>query len=97
MTERSPRYEISKPVEYHVRSTGGGIQGAGRTVNISRRGVLFESQHEIGVGKRIELVVDMGDEMGAPTQLHIQGVAVRNQDGAVAVAIKKYKLKASNN
>lgn len=97
MTERSPRYEISKPVSYQVRSAGGGIQGAGRTLNISRRGILFESEHEIRVGKRVELVVDMGDQMGAPTSLHIQGVAVRNQDGAVAVAIKKYKLKPSNN
>ena len=97
MIDRSPRFEISKPVEYQVRSAGGGIQGAGRTLNISRRGVLFESKHEIAVGKRIELVVDMGDEMGAPTNLHIQGVAVRNQDGAVAVSIKKYKLKPANN
>lgn len=97
MTERAPRFEISKPVEYQVRSTGGGIQGAGRTLNISRRGLLFQSDHEIAIGKRIELVVDMGDEMGAPTRLHVQGIAVRNQDGAVAVAIKKYKLKASDN
>jgi hypothetical protein len=93
MTDRAPRFEISKPVEYRVRSTGGGARGAGRTMNISRRGLLFATDHEIEVGKRVELVVDMGDDMGAPTHLHIQGVAVRNEPGAVAVAIMKHKLR----
>ncbi|MBI1353998.1 MAG: hypothetical protein GC160_06605 [Acidobacteria bacterium] len=94
MVERPTRFEISKPVEYTVRSQGGAVEGAGRTVNISRRGVLFESKHPIALGRRVELIVDMGDDMGAPTNLHIQGIAVRNQDGTVAVAIKKYKLRA---
>lgn len=81
-------------MSYSVRATGGAQIGAGRTLNISKRGVLFESDRQLEVGRRIDMVIQMGNAGGAPepVRMHVQGVTVRNYDHAVAVSIKKYRL-----
>ena len=97
MLERPNRYEIHRPLEYKIRGTGGPVVGAGRTLNISRRGVLFHADEDLKVGKRIELVVQMGSALGKgpDVNLVVQGVTVRCTKGNVAVAIKKYKLRTA--
>lgn len=97
MQARPLRFEIQKPVEYSVRTETGQLEGRGRTLNISRRGILFESPDEIGVGRKIDLVVEMGDAIGigAMIQLRVQGITVRYQDGSVAVSIKRYQLESA--
>jgi hypothetical protein len=94
MQERPPRYDIERPVQYRVRSASRAIEGKGKTLNISRSGLLFEPEHNIAVGAKIDLNVQMGDAMGdgAGIVLRVHGVALRSQHGVVAVAIKKYKL-----
>ena len=96
MQARPPRFEIQKPLEYRVQAAGGDIVGAGRTINISRRGVLFETADDINVGKKIERLVDMGDAVGSGSgiRLRLHGITVRSEGGAVAVCIKKYRLKS---
>lgn len=94
MQTRSPRFAIERPMSYRVRAPGGAQVGAGRTLNISKRGVLFESDRQLEVGRRIDMVIQMGNAGGAPepVRMHVQGVTVRNYDHAVAVSIKKYQL-----
>ena len=96
MQTRSPRYDIERPVEYRVKTPSGPVEGTGKTLNISRSGVLFEPEHTIGVGSKIDMSVQMGDAVGsgAPITLRVHGVALRAQQGFVAVSIKKYKLRA---
>ncbi len=96
MQARPPRFDIQKPVEYRVQAPGGELTGAGRTINISRRGVLFETPDDINVGRKIELLVDMGDAVGSGSgiRLRLHGITVRAEEGSVAVSIKKYRLKA---
>jgi hypothetical protein len=95
MQERPPRYQIERPVEYRVRTPSGPIQGKGKTLNISRSGLLFQPEHPISVGAKIDMNVKMGDAVGgAPVTLRVNGVTLRSQQGFVAVAIKKYKLQA---
>jgi hypothetical protein len=96
MQERPPRYEIERPVEYRVRTPSGPLEGTGKTLNISRNGLLFEPEHNIGVGAKIDMDVKMGDAMGggAPITLRVHGVTLRTQQGFVAVSIKKYRLQA---
>jgi hypothetical protein len=93
---RSARYDIERPVEYRVKTPSGALQGKGKTLNISRSGLLFQPEHTIGVGSKIDLAVQMGDAMGggAPITLRVHGVTLRTQEGFVAVSIKKYKLQA---
>ena len=97
MLERPNRYEIHRPLEYKIRGTAGPVVGAGRTLNISRRGVLFHAEEDLKVGRRIELVVRMGSALGKgpDVNLVVQGVTVRCAQGNVAVAIKKYKLRTA--
>ena len=106
MLERPNRYEIHRPLEYKIRGATGPVVGAGRTLNISRRGVLFHAEEDLKVGRRIELVVRllgfgacrrMGSALGKgpDVNLIVQGVTVRCMKGNVAVAIKKYKLRAA--
>ncbi len=99
MQQRANRYEIHRPLEYRIRDSAGSIVGAGRTLNISRKGVLFQTERELKVGRRIELVVRMGTALGEgpDVNLLVQGVTVRSHDGNVAVAIKKYKLRSGQN
>ena len=98
MQERPPRYEIERPVRYRVRTPAGPVEGTGKTVNISRGGLLFEPEQSIGVGAKIDMNVQMGDAVGggAPIVLRVHGVTLRSQQGVVAVSIKKYRLQADD-
>jgi hypothetical protein len=94
MQERSQRFEIRRPVEFRLRPPGARKEGTGQTVNISKGGILFETKDEIGTGRKIELTVHVGDALGGPpVTLLVQGVTVRHENGAVAVSIKKHRLR----
>lgn len=96
MQTRPPRYDIERPVAYKVKTPAGPIEGTGKTLNISRSGLLFEPEHAIGVGAKIDISVQMGDAVGggAPITLRVHGITLRSQQGFVAVSIKKYSLQA---
>lgn len=98
MQARPKRFSIQRPLEYRLRGLAGRTFGKGRTVNISRRGLLFETEDQVSVGSKIECVVQMGPATndGPDVNLHVQGVTVRIQRGAVAVAIKKYRLRTKD-
>ena len=55
---------------------------------------MFQTQGELPVGRKIDLVVHLGDALGGPpVNLNVQGVVLRNQNGSVAVLIRKYRLR----
>ncbi len=94
MQERAQRFEIRRPVEFRLRPPGVRKEGTGQTLNISKGGILFETEDEIGTGRKIEMTVHVGDAMGGPpVTLHVQGITVRHENGAVAVSIKKHRLR----
>lgn len=95
MQARPKRYTIQRPLEYRLRGLAGRSLGKGRTLNISRRGLLFETEDELTVGSKIECVVQMGPATndGPDVNLHVHGVTVRTHRGQVAVSIKKYRLR----
>ncbi len=94
MKVRANRYSIRRDVEYSLRGPTGDVRGSGHTVNISRRGVLFEAASDLRIGSKIELVINMGTLLdGNPTvRLYAQGITVRSRNGRVAVAIRKHRL-----
>ena len=96
MKIRANCYSIRRDVEYRLRGPRGNTSGSGQTVNISRRGVLFETDPDLRIGSRIDLVIDMGTLLdGNPgVKLHAQGITVRSKNGKVAVAIRKHRLVA---
>ena len=94
MQERAQRFEIRRPVEFRLRPPGARKEGTGQTLNISKGGILFETETEIGTGRKIELTVHVGDAMGGPpVTLHLQGVTIRQENGTVAALIKKHRLR----
>ncbi len=97
MLERPNRYEIHRPLEYKIRGAAGPVVGFGRTLNISRNGVLFHAEEDLNVGRRIELVVRMGSALGNGSEVNlvVQGVTVRCTKGNIAVAIKKHQLRTA--
>jgi hypothetical protein len=95
MQPRPPRYEIKRPVDYRVRLSKGAAAGAGRTVNISKTGLLFEPDEPIAIGAKIELTVHLGEVVGAAVTLRIDGVTLQTRQSAVAVAIRKYRLESN--
>ena len=95
MQTRANRYSIRRPLEFAVRNGTASTKGQGRTVNISRGGVLFQSDGELSLGGRIELVVRLAEGAEADTfvTLFVQGVTVRSDGGGTAVAIKRHRLR----
>jgi hypothetical protein len=96
MQPRPERYEIQRPVEFRVRNGGRPIQGHGRTLNISRGGLCFQTGHIPNVGDKIECLIAMGPGLGDDTEsvnLKVHGITLRTSDGKVAVSIKKYHLR----
>ena len=95
MIVRANRYTIQRPLEYRLRESNGPVHGTGKTLNISRKGLLFEAEKELRIGSRIDVMVRMGATAfdGSEINLHIQGVTIRSDKGRIAVSIKKYRLR----
>lgn len=94
MQDRAHRFEIRRPVEFRLRPPGTRKEGTGHSLNISKGGILFETESAIANGRKIELTVHVGDAMGGPpVTLHLQGVTIRQENGTVAALIKKHRLR----
>ena len=80
------RYRIEHGVHYRV--IGFEISGSGKTVNMSRGGVLLATDRILPPGLRVELEVDwpirLADE--DPVKLVIRGKIVRSKKNGVAFA-----------
>jgi hypothetical protein len=83
---RATRYRMSAPLVY--RRTGEGYWLAGRTLNVSRSGVLFEAAVPVlPAATRIEFIL-MLPSLGLPgnSRVQCQGQIVRTCDAPVAGA-----------
>lgn len=81
------RYPIHTGLEYRLIVGRKVIRtGTGRLLNISRGGLLFECDHAIPPGNRVELAVDW-PARAVKMALHVMGQTVRSQDSCTAVKI----------
>ena len=96
MRRRANRYSIVRSLAYRLRGASSSKEGSGRTLNISRSGLLFETTSSPEVGSRIELSVQLGEVLGGPNvKLQAKGITVRSDHGETAVALKKRQLRRS--
>ena len=95
MQSRADRFPLRCPVEFRFDGPRGLTVARGVTTNISSRGVLFESPAAVTPGRRVEALVTLStDPSHSPlSRLHVQGIAVRCDNGKVAVAAKKHRLR----
>ncbi len=90
----SARYPLEAALEYRVLTPGQeGRPHVGRTVNMSRSGVLFDTSHSLDNGSPVELWIDWP---ARPPELErwlrIWGWVVRQRDRSVAIAIRQYSF-----
>jgi PilZ domain len=92
------RHKTRFPLELRVCYAAGGrreIAGAGRTVNISSRGVLITSAHELSPDTSIRVAIEWPVLINdtCPLALHIRGTVVRSEAGLVAVRIAAHEMR----
>lgn len=81
------RYPIEAPLVYKlIHGAKAVLTGAGRLVNISRGGLLFECAKAMPQGYRIELDVEWPAD-SPKVALHVIGQTVRSRDARTAVKI----------
>ena len=95
MQRRATRFPLRCPVEFRFSGPRGLTAARGVTVNLSSGGILFASPAAVTPGRRIEALVTLStDPSHSPlSRLLVQGIAVRCDNGKVAVAVKKHRLR----
>lgn len=95
------RSKIRFPLELRVtyRTLGQGVPcaGEGWVVNMNRVGALVSSQHEIGVGTRMELSIEWPSLLygRVPLRFVTVGTVVRCDASNFAVALARYQFRTA--
>ena len=93
--ERRARARFPVTLQLHYRMKG--RPGAGKTANISSRGVLFTAEHELAVGMHLELAVEWPVllEGSIPLHLCLSGTIVRVRGYQAAFEIKRHLFRTA--
>jgi len=90
------RYPINAELAYRITNRRRVItSGCGRTIDISSRGLLFESQIPLPRGLRIEVSIIWPTLPAGSSRLELlaEGRTVRTQQNCTAVQIKRYSFR----
>jgi hypothetical protein len=90
------RFPLRADVRYRLlHSKSRNVQGAGRTLNMSSRGVFFTVESELPHGRMVALTVNWPARLGGvcPLQLVAIGRMVRCDGARAAVHIEKYEFR----
>ncbi len=93
------RFPIVRDVRYKVMSGRGEPEsGAGQTVDVSSRGVLFTAPRPLAPGKRIELQISWPAQLDGKCALKLvaRGRIIRCRGTKVAVEIDKYEFRTQS-
>jgi hypothetical protein len=94
----SHRLPIERDVCYKVLEGKKTLEvGAGRTLNISSKGILFTTEFPLPNGKRVELSVSWPSRLDniIPLKLVAVGRLVRVEEKQAAITIEQYTFKTS--
>jgi len=90
------RFPIESELRYKlVENKGTAECGMGRTLNMSSSGVLFTSETQLPVGRRVELSVDWPAQLNEQCGLKLValGRIVRSSTESAAICIDKYDFR----
>ena len=93
------RFPIVRDVKYKVISGRGDPEsGAGKTVDVSSRGVLFTAPKSLAPGKRVELAISWPAQLDGKCALKLvaRGKITRCRGNQVAVEIDKYEFRTQS-
>ena len=90
----SMRMPIERDISYKVRGLMAWA-GSGKTVNISRGGVLFTTQSHLLVGAEVELAISWPALLNnvTPIKLIVKGRLTRSDRTQAAMRIERYEFK----
>jgi hypothetical protein len=99
MTSARPaRFPIVREVSYRVMNSKGAVEiGAGETINISSKGVLFNAQAPLRPGKRIELSISWPAQLDGKHDLKLVvcGRIIRCEGTNVALEVENYEFRTA--
>jgi hypothetical protein len=92
------RFPFGEEVRYRVinsRAKANKIAGSGRTLNIGSGGIFFTTEHELPVGRNVEVAVNWPARLDGtcPLQFVVSGRVVRAESNRAAVRIERYQFK----
>ena len=90
-----PRYPIEAALEYRVIHGRRAATGRGRTINLSNRGVLFQSDQAVADGVQIELAIAWPARLNDVARLawHVTGRTVWSRGKHAAVKISRCEFR----
>ena len=85
------RFPISVRLRYNIL----GVEGEGRTLNISSSGALIQVAQRLPTGRRIQLLIEWPAKLEdrIPLQLVVKGTILRSTVEMTAVAISNYEFR----
>jgi hypothetical protein len=91
------RFPLELRVRYRTLRRGSSCAGEGWVLNMSRGGILVFSQHEIGVGARMELSIEWPSLLYGriPVRFVTQGKVVRCDPSSFAVVMARYEFRTA--
>ena len=91
------RFPLELRVSYRTLGQGTPCTGEGWVVNMNRGGVLVSSQHEVDVGKRMELSIEWPSLLygRVPLRFVTVGTVVRCDGSNFAVALVRYQFRTA--
>ncbi len=93
---RRKRFDIECELRYRLIDHRRHLpQQLGRTLNISSKGILFETNIELPVGKRVELSISWPVVLNQRCRLKMVAVGriVRSDSGKAAATIQRYEFR----
>jgi c-di-GMP-binding flagellar brake protein YcgR len=98
---QSIRVPIERPLRYtaHLGSHREILVGTGKTIDISRTGMLFTSEHELPTGTHVEIDIEWMNHieplgLDRLTLLMIGGFVVRHSNENVALQIEHFEFRS---
>lgn len=89
------RFPLALTVSYAALSNGRALDGSGRTVNISSRGLLMNVDRELPLGTKLTLAIDWPLRLNqqCALALFVGGTVVRSESRNVAVRFGACELR----
>jgi hypothetical protein len=83
------------PMFIYLRYIVSGVEGVGRTLNISSNGAMIQVPQTLPTGRRIRLFLDWPARLEdrIPLQLVVNGVILRSTAAGTAIAILSYEFR----
>lgn len=92
---QTSRFPFEAEVKYKLTRGKVVTSGAGKTLNMGSRGVLFTTEHRLPLGQTVEVAVNWPALLDGtcPLKLVASGPVIRAEDGVAAIRLSRYEFR----